>query len=81
MLLLPLRRPGHAGAPIGAPRAILDSLPLGAEQHMWIRHDTTQRLTAQRRRRLSGDVMLLSSPGRESVARTEGRGGDKWNPT
>lgn len=62
MLLLPLRSPGHGGAPISIPRAILDSLPLGAEEHMWIRHDTTQRLTAQRRQ-LSSDVMLLSSPG------------------
>lgn len=63
VLLLPLRTPGHGGAWISIPRVILDSLPLGAEEHMWISHDRTQRLTAQRRRRLSSDVMHLSSPG------------------
>lgn len=62
MLLLLLWSPGHGAAPISIPRAILDSLPLGAQEHMWISHDTTQRLTAQWRR-LSSDVMLLSSPG------------------
>lgn len=71
-MLLPLRTPGHGGARISIPRVILDSLPLGAEEHMWISDDRTQRLTAQRRRRLSSDVMHLSSPG-ESAARMEGK--------
>lgn len=38
------------------PTAVLDCLPLGQEEHMWINDDTTRDLTAQRHE-LSGDVM------------------------
>ena len=45
---------------ISIPIAILDSLPLGEEEHMWINDDTTWDRTAQRHK-LSSDVMHLSS--------------------
>lgn len=47
---------------ISIPTAVLDSLPLGEEEHMWINDDTTWNLTAQRHK-LSSDVMHLSSLG------------------
>lgn len=44
-------KPPAWGAHISNPTAILDSLPLGEEEHMWIHDDTTRALTAQRRER------------------------------
>lgn len=55
-------KPPAWGTYISIPIAILDSLPLGGEEHMWINDDTTQNLTAQRHK-ISGDVMQLSSLG------------------
>jgi len=46
------------------PTAILDGLPLGEEENMWINDDTTWNLTAQQHK-LSGDVMHPSSLGEE----------------
>lgn len=58
-------RCGARRACISIPIVILDTLPLGEQEHMWINDDTTWTLTAQRHR-LSSDVMQLSSLG-ESV--------------
>lgn len=55
-------KPPACRAYISIPIGILDSLPLGEEEHMWINDDTTWNLTAQRHK-LSSDVMQLSSLG------------------
>lgn len=55
-------KPPAYRAYISIPIAILDSLPLVEEEHMWINDDTTWNLTAQQHK-LSSDVMQLSSLG------------------
>lgn len=66
-VVIAVMKPPAWRAYISIPIVILDSLPLGGEEHMWINDDTTWNLTAQRHK-LSSDVMRLSSLGESQNA-------------